>query len=118
VTWLVRLSDPAERDFDSIIRWTEREFGFRQANRYAELLSCVIEDLTDGPGLIHARSAGDVSDGLFSLHIARRGRKGRHVFYFRAYPNQSPPIIHVIRILHDSMDVARHLPESGDDTDA
>lgn len=109
MTWRVRLSAAAERDLDAIILWTETTFGAVLATRYAQTLSGVIEDLTDGPDLAHARSASDVSEGLFSLHVARRGAKGRHVFYFRADPDHSPPVVHVIRILHDSMDVVRHV---------
>lgn len=52
--------------------------------------------------------------GLCSLHVARQGRKGRHFIMFRLAPRASGNLIEVLRILHDSMDLPRHL-EAGDE---
>jgi toxin ParE1/3/4 len=38
--------------------------------------------------------------------VAREGRRGRHFVLFRAGPEQT---IEVLRILHDAMDLSRHL---------
>jgi toxin ParE1/3/4 len=46
---------------------------------------------------------------LFTLHVTRRGRKGRHVVLFRM-EDMKNNVIEVLRILHDAMDFARHLP--------
>jgi len=44
------------------------------------------------------------------LHVARRGRRGRHFIVYRCIDGET---IDVIRILHDSMELARHF--SGED---
>jgi toxin ParE1/3/4 len=49
------------------------------------------------------------------LHVARRGRRGRHFLLYRAAEGQ---IIEIGRILHDQMDLQRHFPfppGTGDD---
>ena len=45
---------------------------------------------------------------MLTLHVARQGRKGRH---FVAFSVSEGHIINVLRLLHDSMDLAKHLPE-------
>jgi len=109
-TWDVRLSDAAQADFYEIIDWTKSHFGNVQADAYAETLSDAIDSLTDGATVSSARSRDDLLPGLFTLHVARRGHKGRHVVLFRI-ENAKNNVIEVLRILHDSMDFARHLPE-------
>ena len=41
------------------------------------------------------------------LHVAPQGRKGRHLMVFRTH--EQGGVIEVLRILHDSMGLARHL---------
>jgi toxin ParE1/3/4 len=43
------------------------------------------------------------------LHVARQGRSGRHFVVFRVGDSGGQNAIDVLRILHDSMDVKRHL---------
>lgn len=47
-----------------------------------------------------------------SLHVARRNRRGRHFILFRATEAGQ---IQVVRILHDAMDLARHIPDPAED---
>jgi toxin ParE1/3/4 len=46
------------------------------------------------------------------MHVTRNGRKGRHFVLFRADADADAVSrqIDVLRILHDSMDLARHRP--------
>jgi toxin ParE1/3/4 len=50
----------------------------------------------------------EIGAGIRTLHVARQGRKGRH---FVAFSVTEGHIINVLRLLHDSMDLAKHLPE-------
>ena len=43
------------------------------------------------------------------LHVARRGRQGRHFVLYRADSQAETPVIDVLRLLHDSMDLPRHV---------
>lgn len=106
--WTVRLTESAEADFEQIVQWTIDQFGDRQAMAYAETISLALDALTAGPEVLGAKSRDEIIKGLFSLHVARDGRKGRHFVMFRIAQSGAHNIIEVLRILHDSMDLQRH----------
>lgn len=108
--WLVRLTAAAEADIQDILRWTVAQFGEAQARSYAETLSAALEALAVGPTIIGAKARNDIARGLFTLHVARNGRKGRHFVMFRIGRDQGREVIEVLRLLHDAMDLPRHLP--------
>ena len=108
--WAVRLTAAAEADFEDILHWTVGHFGEAQARVYAETLSAALEALTAGPTALGARVRDDIGRGLFTLHVARQGRKGRHFVVFRIGKDQGREVIEVLRLLHDAMDLPRHVP--------
>ena len=107
VVWKVRLAAKAELDFSEIITWTIENFGERQADIYAATLTLAIEALHDGPQQLGAKARDDIGLGIRTLHVARRGRSGRHFVVFREATYQR---IDVLRLLHDNMDLGRHIP--------
>lgn len=110
--WNIRLTQTAEADFQHIIRWTVTHFGRRQGKTYAKTLTLAISDLFNGPDILGVRQREDVGSGIFTLHVARKGRRGRHFLVFRVGHSVSAPTIDVLRILHEAMDLERHLPEA------
>jgi len=118
--WIVRLTDAAEGDFQDILRWTVVHFGEAQARSYAETLSAAIEALAVGPTIPGATQRQDIAEGLVTLHVARKGKKGRslgrHLVLFRVGLDQKQQAIEVLRILHDAMDLQRHLPPDDERT--
>jgi toxin ParE1/3/4 len=108
--WTVRLSTAAETDLQNILEWTLAQFGAAQVRNYAKTLSAALETLTDGPAIIGAKARDDIANGLFTLHVARQGRKGRHFLLFRLGKGEEKKVIEVLRILHDAMDLPRHVP--------
>ena len=111
--WTVRLAKAAENDFAEIVDWTVRRFGKRQAAVYAEVLVATIAELHAGPRQPGVIVRDDIRKGILTLHVARGGRKGRHFIVFRV-GDANARVIDVVRILHDAMDLPRHLPESED----
>ncbi len=105
--WTVRLTAAAARDFEHILEWTVEHFGESQALVYAETLSLAIEALSEGPSIPGARQRDEILKGLYSLHVARQTRKGRHFVMFRTAA--SGDASEVLRLLHDSMDLPHHL---------
>lgn len=105
--WPVRLTAAAEADFQDILRSTVKQFGEAQAR---ETLSTALEALVAGPTVIGAKTRNDIAKGLFTLHVARHGRRGRHFVMFRIGHDQGREVIEVLRLLHDAMDLPRHLP--------
>lgn len=109
-SWTVRLTAAAEADFEEILRWTVDQFGEAQARIYAGTISAALNDLAAGPTIVGARERDDILKGIFTLHVARKGRKGRHFVMFRVGCAPDREVIEVLRILHDAMDLQRHLP--------
>ncbi len=107
VRWTVGLAQQARQDFSSILHWRTEHFGRRQARDYGATLRSALKALADGSGIIGCRFHEELGPGILSLHVARQGRKGRHFILLRA--NAETKTIEVLRILHDSMDLARHL---------
>ena len=48
--------------------------------------------------------------GPVALHVARQGRRGRHFVMFRVARAPDGNVIEVLRLLHDVLDLQRHLP--------
>jgi toxin ParE1/3/4 len=108
--WAIRLADAAGQDYQAILRWTVANFGRAQARTYAKTLTSALQDLSKGPTLAGVRPRAEIGPGIHTLHVARHGRKGRHFIVFRIDPVPDTPVIEVLRLLHDSMDLPRHLP--------
>lgn len=108
--WTVRLSAAAEADYRQILRWTVENFGSAQARIYADTLSSALKALGAGPDIIGAKERPEIGSNVRTLHVARNGRKGRHFVMFRVGGVEGENLIDVLRLLHDSMDLERHLP--------
>jgi len=114
--WRVRLAAVAEVDFANILRWTTEKFGTRQAAIYRDTLLQAIGELANGPDVPGSKARNEIMRGLHTIHVARHGRRGRHFLLYRVVEGR---IIEIGRILHDQMELQRHLPlppgEGGDD---
>ena len=108
--WQVRLSAAAEQDFQNIFHWTREKFGLAQARLYTVTISSALKDLRAGPEIVGVKAREDIGSHIKTRHVARKGRKGRHFLMFRSDSNQEQKVIEVLRLLHDSMDLVRHLP--------
>lgn len=105
--WRIRLSAAAERDFVGIVEWTAETFGIRQAKTYQRTLMLALAVLQHGPEVPDSEPRDEIRSGLRRLHVARKGRRGRQ---FILYRTADADRIEIVRILHDSMDVSRHIP--------
>jgi toxin ParE1/3/4 len=105
--WHVRLGAAAELDFANILRWTTDNFGARQSRIYRDTLVKTIGELANGPDVRGSKSRDEIMPGVRTLHIARHHRRGRHFLLYRVADHRT---IEIARILHDSMDLKRHVP--------
>ena len=112
--WKIRLGRQAELDYADILSWTAKHFSKVQAQTYSETISQAIQALTDGPEILGSKRRDDIELGIRTLHVARLGRKGKHIVVFRVYGSQT---IDVLRLLHEIMDLPRHLPNANDFSD-
>ena len=104
--WRVRLGDAAERDLVNILEWTAENFGVRQSLLYRDTIVRAIKELTNGPDVPGAKVRDEIMPGVRTLHVARHGRRGRHLLLYRIVRGRT---MEVGRILHDGMDLQRHL---------
>ncbi len=110
-----RLSLEAEAELEDILEWSETHFGEGAAMRYAELVIQALRDLEADPHRPNARHLPGLQPGLFTYHLANsrdrvagdRVKTPRHFLLYRRYDD----ILDVVRILHDSCDLAQHLPD-------
>ncbi len=113
-TWTIRLAVAAEQDYREILHWTLANFGKRRAGTYAKTVTNALHDLAHGPAIIGVRRREDIGPGIHTLHVARKGRKGRHFVVFRIDFSRGENVIDVLRLLHDSMDLPHHLTAAPD----
>lgn len=115
--WRVRLGAAAEIDFANILKWTTENFGARQARLYRDTLVQAIGELGNGPDVAGSKARDEIMLGLRTLHVARHGRRGRHFLLYRIAAGTIIEIVRVLhdRVLHDRMDLQRHLPLAGDE---
>jgi toxin ParE1/3/4 len=92
-----KLTPAAERDLEGIWLYTTKEWGLAQADKYIDGLVAAFTALANSPELGHR--CDYVRAGYLRSHVER------HLIYFK----QAADEIVVIRVLHDRMDVARHL---------
>jgi toxin ParE1/3/4 len=112
--WQIRLGAAAEMDFADILQWTTEDFGARQTRIYRDTLVRAIAELAGGPEPAGSSLRDQILPGLRTLHVARHGRRGRHLILYRAREGQQ---IEIGRILHDRMDIKRHGPFPPDRSD-
>jgi toxin ParE1/3/4 len=109
--WSVSLSDSAEADFADILSYTATTFGPKQAQTYLVTITRALAALDAGPDITGSTARSEILPGLRSLHVARARRKGRHFIVYLPADNYE---IKVVRILHDAMELAQHIPQIDD----
>jgi toxin ParE1/3/4 len=112
------ISPAAERDIQSILAWTQERFGSQARLRYEALLIRAILDVVEDPKRPGSQNRPEIASAARTYHLgysrdrvtptANRVRRPRH---FLLYRTSSDGRIEIGRILHESMDLAAHLPE-------
>jgi toxin ParE1/3/4 len=96
---IYRLRPDAERDINEIWDYGAERWGEDQADRDVRVLISAIEMVADSPQ--RGRRRDDVRAGYFSV-----ARESHSIFY---HPAPEGGGIYVVRILHQRMDIKRHL---------
>lgn len=91
-----RLSPLAEADLEDIWLYTYKHWSLAQADQYHRVLVGAIESLAKG---IKTGRKTDIRPGYF------RYSAGQHLIFYR----QADAGLDIIRILHQRMDIDRHL---------
>ncbi|PBB19562.1 type II toxin-antitoxin system RelE/ParE family toxin [Mesorhizobium sp. WSM4313] len=119
---LYRLSAAAKEDIVQILAYTEVNFGEIARVRYEGLLIAALRDIAADPERVGSIARADLGNNIRSYHLRYsrdRARtehgivlRPRHFLLYR----MTLEVIGIGRVLHDAMELRRHLPESyGDD---
>ncbi|MFN5350098.1 MAG: type II toxin-antitoxin system RelE/ParE family toxin [Polaromonas sp.] len=103
----------ALQDVAAIQDWTSTKFGELTSLRYDRLMEAALADLLAEPTRLGVRHHPAMPQGVFVYHLRFSRRKPtrevvakpRHFFVFRV----DEDILTVLRVLHDSMDLAAHV---------
>ena len=91
------LSKKADKDFEGIYRYTYKEFGEQQADKYTDSLEACFLLLCDNPTI--GRNVDIISKGLY------QHEHQEHTIFYRIRKNE----IFIVRLLHNSMDISKQL---------
>lgn len=92
------LTTAARKDIINIGRFTAQQWGKRQRDKYLKQLDDAFKLLARQPEI--GRDAENIAPGY------KKFNQGSHIIFYR--PGTDSTII-VVRILHNSMDVERHI---------
>ncbi len=111
------LSPAAQRDIRNIMVWSRDKFGVEAAQRYRTLLMQVLHDILDDPERPGSKERPEImAKGVRTYHFffsrnrvsGQRVKEPRHFVIYRRGTDGG---VEVARILHDSRDLVRHVPE-------
>ena len=91
------MSRSADRDLSEIIGYTVNKWGARKAKSYADQIRQTIYKIAESPSLTTHEDVEGV--------VYKRRLSGHHLIYAQVIGDD----LFVSRILHESMDAARHL---------
>ncbi len=112
-----RLAAAAQADIVHLLAHTERNFGSAARLRYQQLLIIALRAIAAEPERIGSIARPELGTQVRSYHLRHSRdsanneggsvRKPRHLLLYRY---ASPELIELGRVLHDAMEVERHLP--------
>ena len=111
------IAPKARSDIANILAWTDENFGPRIMQRYARLIKTAIQEIAANPELAGSVPRPEIAKNCRTYHLffSRRqaGTRGdrihkpRHLLLYRVGEAGVPEIG---RVLHDSMELDRHIP--------
>ena len=112
----LRLSKEADIDQLEIWVYTAEKFGLDQADRYKRLIGQALRDIAQDPHRNGVVSRSEIAPELYSypIHLSatRSGTRNHQARHFILYLILSEREIGVSRILHESMEISRHIPKT------
>ena len=109
-------------DIAIILARTEEDFGIAVRKRYEALIGASLRAIAGDPFRLGSTARPEFGEGVRIYHLrhARGRRKAagrvRAPRHFLLYRCASPDIVGVGRVLHEAMELSRHIPaEYGDE---
>lgn len=113
-----RLARAAQADIVDLLAWTEANFGEMARLRYQQLLIVALRDIATEPERLNSIARPELGENVRSYHLRHSRERGRteHGVVIRPrhlllYRFARADLIGIGRVLHDAMEVERHLPQ-------
>lgn len=110
------LAPAAERDIEQILAWSHEQFGELARLRYEKLLVCAVQDVVEDPNRAGCHHRPEIAGAARTYHLRNsrdhlsrvegRVSNPRHFLLYRIRPDGQ---VEIGRVLHESMDLQRHL---------
>lgn len=109
-----RVAPAARADIADILRYSNSRFGPVARERYLTLIGAAFDTIAKQPDRIGSRARNELAPGLRSFHLRHcrsqftfgRVDRPRHIVFYRVGADH---VIDIVRLLHESMEVSRHL---------
>jgi toxin ParE1/3/4 len=119
------ISPKARSDISAVLAWTRENFGALTMERYERLIKIAVEAIAANPEVAESEPRPEIARNCRTYHLfhsrkkaGTRGERIREPRHFLLYRVTEAGVVEIGRVLHDSMEIARHLPrEYGDPTD-
>ena len=113
----LRLTVPARTDIADLLDWSAEHFGASGRRGYEALIKTALRDIAADPARLGSREESRLGPGrrVYHIRLSRdraKGRHGivrspRHILVYRMLEKED--VVLVLRVLHDAMDLVRHL---------
>jgi toxin ParE1/3/4 len=112
------IAPAAIKDMEAVLSWTQAEWGELASLRSEALLIRAILDAATNPDLPGSNRRPEIAASARTYHLTHsrnrvatgigRVKRPRHFLLYRTRPDG---IVEIGRVLHESMDIAKHLPD-------
>jgi toxin ParE1/3/4 len=105
--YTLRFSTQAVRDISEVLAFTLHQFGDKQRAVYQQIIRDALEELATDPENPRSKRRPEIHPDTWTMHVGRRGKRARHLLLYRI---KNDRFVDIARLLHDSMEIERHLP--------
>jgi toxin ParE1/3/4 len=112
------IAPAATLDIEAVLSWTQEKWGEQASVRYEALLVRTMIDIATNPDLPGSSRRPEIAAAARTYHLIHsrhhvaaeigRVKRPRHFLLYRTRPDG---IVEIGRVLHESMDLAKHLPD-------
>lgn len=111
-----QLTEAADADVADILRESERMFGPRQRDIYAEIIGKAAHMVASEPEGPASRNRDELLPGARSFHLelaaGRRGGASHHLYFMKGILGDGNEGTIILRVLHERMDPHHHIKEA------
>ncbi|MGO1307339.1 MAG: type II toxin-antitoxin system RelE/ParE family toxin [Microbacterium gubbeenense] len=109
MTYALRITATAAKDIAQAVTRSRADFGKEAARRYESLITETLINIASAPHGAGSHTVSAIRRGLLIRHLASSNRsRVKHPRHIVAYLVENDAV-HILRVLHESMDLPRHL---------